>query len=60
VLDVFWWLEHVCGVNMLDYEEKVVVCCLILGVLALIALGAYKQTTQLLHLLKQMAFPGPN
>jgi hypothetical protein len=60
VRDVFWWLEHVCGINMLDYEEKVVVTCLIVGVLVLILLGAYKQSTQLLHLLKQMAFPGPN
>jgi hypothetical protein len=45
---------------MLDYEEKVVVTCLIVGVLVLVLLGAYKQSTQLLHLLKQMAFPGPN
>lgn len=41
--DVAWWLEHVCGVNMLDYEEKAVVLCVFGGTLALIALGAYKQ-----------------
>lgn len=53
MLDVLWWLEHVCGVNMLDYEEKVVVVCIILAVLVLILFGAYKQSTALLHLLKQ-------
>lgn len=55
VCDVFWWLEHVLGINMLDYEEKVVVWCLFLAVLVLIALGAYKQSTQLVQLLKQFA-----
>lgn len=38
---------------MLDYEEKVVVVCIILAVLVLILFGAYKQSTALLHLLKQ-------
>jgi len=49
----------VCGINMLDYEEKVVVVCIFLAVLVLIVLGAYKQSTQLVHMLKQVAMPGP-
>jgi hypothetical protein len=53
VRDVAWWLEHVCGVNMLDREEKVVVVCIFLAVLVLILLGAYKQGTQLVGMLKQ-------
>lgn len=59
VRDVLWWLEHVCGVNMLDHEEKVVVICIFLAVLVLIILGAYKQSTVLLHLFKQLMFAGP-
>lgn len=59
VRDVLWWLEHVCGINMLDYEEKVIVCLIFLAVLVLIALGAYKQSIQLVYRLKQMLFPGP-
>lgn len=55
--DVCWWLEHVCGINMLDYEEKVVVSFILLAVLILLVLGAYKQSTRLVFLLKQMLFP---
>lgn len=58
VRDVLWWMEHVCGINMLDYEEKVLVVCIILTILVLIILGAYKQSTQLVRLLKQLAMPG--
>ena len=44
--------------NMLDNEEKVVVVCIFLAVLVLIILGAYKQSTQLVQLLRQLAMPG--
>lgn len=43
-----------CGVNMLDFEEKVVVVACFLAVLVLIALGAYKQGTQLAGMLQQL------
>lgn len=46
---------HVCGVNMLDHGERVIVSFLIIAVLALIILGAYKQGTQLVVLLQQLA-----
>jgi hypothetical protein len=39
---------------MLDNEEKVVVVCVFVAVLVLILLGAYKQGTQLVHLLQQL------
>jgi hypothetical protein len=42
---------------MLDYEEKVVVSLILLAVLILLVLGAYKQSTRLVFLLKQMLFP---
>lgn len=52
--DIAWWLEHVCGVNMLDYEEKAVVLCVFGGTLALIALGAYKQGAALAGLMQAL------
>jgi len=39
---------------MLDNEEKVVVVCVFVAVLVLILLGAYKQGTQLVHMLQQL------
>lgn len=53
--DVLWWLEHVCGLNMVDYEEKVMVLFVFTAVLVLILLGAYKQGTQLVAMLQQLA-----
>lgn len=44
-----------CGLNMVDYEEKVIVLFVFVAVLALIIMGAYKQGTQLVHLLQQLA-----
>jgi hypothetical protein len=52
-------MEHVCGINMLDYEEKVVVVCIFLAVLVLILLGAYKQGTQLIVMLKELVLARP-
>lgn len=51
---MLWWLEHVCGLNMVDYEEKVMVLLVFAAVLVLILVGAYKQGTQLVHLLQQL------
>jgi hypothetical protein len=39
---------------MVDYEEKVMVLLVFAAVLVLILLGAYKQGTQLVHLLQQL------
>lgn len=52
---MLWWLEHVCGLNMVDYEEKVMVLFVFTAVLVLILLGAYKQGTQLVAMLQQLA-----
>jgi hypothetical protein len=39
---------------MVDYEEKVMVLLVFAAVLVLILVGAYKQSTQLVHLLQQL------
>lgn len=46
---------HVSGVNLLDYEERVIVVFVIMAVLSLIIVGAYKQGTQLVVLLQELA-----
>ncbi|KAF8071053.1 ctpA [Scenedesmus sp. PABB004] len=59
VRDVLWWMEHVCGINMLDYEEKVLVLLVFAAVLGLVALGAYNQGVQALGQLRELAAAGP-
>ncbi|WIA11796.1 hypothetical protein OEZ85_011888 [Tetradesmus obliquus] len=54
IWDVLWWLMHVCGLNMVDYEERVLVLLAFVAVLLLILVGAYKQSTQLVHMLQQL------
>lgn len=39
---------------MVDYEERVLVLLAFVAVLVLILVGAYKQSTQLVHMLQQL------